>query len=474
MPAARRQKSIYFLSLEIESARCFTESQELHLVDSNGCPARWTLLVGDNGVGKSTLLQCLAWMRPTPYYPPGEDNQAGIQPWLHDQGPPDMARLLRDGASRTVLQAEMVELPDLASCRASTARVRTGIELYAEDNQFAGARRTANEPEMTVEPFVITYAANRYMGHQNAEELSALEPVDLLRTDSTELVDAADVLSQLDYSALKGNAQSKARLNRGGLRFRTRNGNVPLGGLSLGHRTVTAWIVDLAWKLVRRYPESAKPLEQPAVVLIDEIDLHVHPRWQRTIMNQLSKHFTNVQFVATTHSPLMITSVSDVNVAVLQQPEAGDHVVIENDPKVVEGWRFDQILVSLFGLETARSLRVETLMKEREELLEENHVTPQAKKRLRDIAGELSSLPTAERPEDEEAMKIILQAAADIQARPKEGSIPATIGWHTGGTISCLPARTATGRNPISSRSRIPDNEPGITSITSTRRRRCS
>ena len=84
------------------------------------------------------------------------------------------------------------------------------------------------------------------------------------------------------------------------------------------------------------------------MVLIDEIDLHVHPRWQRTIMNQLSKHFTNVQFVATTHSPLMITSVSDVNVAVLQQPEAGDHVVIENDPEVVEGWRFDQILVSLF------------------------------------------------------------------------------------------------------------------------------
>ena len=501
MPPARRQKSIYFLSLEIESARCFTESQELHLVDSNGCPARWTLLVGDNGVGKSTLLQCLAWMRPTPYYPPGEDSQAGIQPWLHDQGPPDMARLLRDGARHTVLQAEMVELPDLASCRASTARVRTGIELYAEDNQFAGARRTANEPETTVEPFVITYAANRYMGHQNAEELSAFEPVDLLRTDSTELVDVADVLSQLDYSALKGNAQSKAHLNSmkralseilpfieapgdidildpeepgGGLRFRTRNGNVPLGGLSLGHRTVTAWIVDLAWKLVRRYPESAKPLEEPAVVLIDEIDLHVHPRWQRTIMNQLSKHFTNVQFVATTHSPLMITSVSDVNVAVLQQPEAGDHVVIENDPEVVEGWRFDQILVSLFGLETARSLRVEALMKEREELLEKNHVTPQAKKRLRDIAGELSSLPTAERPEDEEAMKIILQAAADIQARPKEGSIPATIGWHTGGTISCLPARTATGRNPISSRSRIPDNEPGITSTTSTRRRRCS
>ena len=203
----------------------------------------------------------------------------------------------------------------------------------------------------------------------------------------------------------------------GRLRFRTPYGNVPLGGLSLGHRTVTAWIVDLAWKLVKRYPESAKPLEEPAVVLIDEIDLHVHPLWQRTIMKQLSDHFTNVQFVATTHSPLMVGSMSDVNVAVLKQAEVGNHVVIDNEPKVVEGWRVDQILVSLFGLETARSLRVEALMKERERLLEKNSVTPQNKARLRDIADELSSLPTAERSEDLEAMRIIREAAAAIRAR---------------------------------------------------------
>ena len=444
----QRETSIYFLNLTIENARCFTETQKLRLVDSNGCPARWTLLVGDNGVGKSTLLQCLAWMRPTPYYPPGTDQQEGIQPWLHDQDPPSMARLFRDGAPCTTLQAEMVEVPDLASCHSSIAHVRTGIELFASNNRFSDARRTTNEPAKTVEPFVITYAANRYMGRQNADGLSNEEPVDLLQMDSTELIDAADVLSRLDYSALKGNPQSKARLKSmkrtltnilpfidaatdidildpedpgGGLLFRTQNGNVPLDGLSLGHRTITAWIVDLAWRLVRRYPESAKPLEEPAVVLIDEIDLHVHPRWQRTIMKQFSEHFTNVQFVATTHSPLMITSMKDVNVAVLKQAEAGDHVVIENDPEVVEGWRCDQTLVSLFGLETARSLQVEALMKERENLLAKSSVTPQARKRLRRIADELSSLPTGESPEDLGAMSIIRQAAKDIQARRRDG-----------------------------------------------------
>ena len=443
MPPPRRPRSIYFLSLKIENARCFTKTQQLRLADSDGCPAHWTLLVGDNGVGKSTLLQCISWMRPTPYHPRGRATPVGIQPWLYDQDPQSMARLLRDGAPRTTLRADMIQAPNLASCRSSTARVRTGLQLRARDNRLAGARRILNTPATTVEPFVITYAANRYMGHKNADELSDLEPVDLLHTDSTELIDAAHVLSQLDYSALKGNAQSRARLDSmhralteilpfidaatdidisdpeqpgRGLQFRTRTGNIPLGGLSLGHRTVTAWIVDLAWRLVRRYPQSSQPLQEPAVVLIDELDLHLHPRWQRTIMTQFSAHFPNVQFVATTHSPLVITSMRDVNVAVLRQTEAGDHVVIQNDPKVVEGWRFDQILVSLFGLETARSARIETLMKERERLLENTAVTPHHAERLREIADELSTLPTAERPEDLEAMRILRQAAAEIQA----------------------------------------------------------
>ncbi len=100
-------------------------------------------------------------------------------------------------------------------------------------------------------------------------------------------------------------------------------------------------------------------------------------------MKQFSEHFPNVQFVATTHSPLMITSMTDVNVAVLSQTDARDHVVIENDPRVVESWRSDQTLVNLFGLETARSARIEALMKERETLLQETPLTARAEERLR-------------------------------------------------------------------------------------------
>ena len=271
-----RRKTIYFLSLELENVRCFAEPQVLSLVDSSGRPARWTLLVGDNGVGKTTLLQCLAWMRPTPYYPTATE-QEGIQPLLHDQDPPVMARLLREGAGITTLRAEMVQISSLTSQLPRTARVRTGIEVRARNNEFHDAKPIENKPKKTVDPFIITYGANRHMGHQNVGKSPESGSVDLLQTDDTELIDAAEVLSDLDYSAYKERPKARARLEKmkhalaeilpfiaesddieilgpqqpggsdesGGLRFRTPYGRVPLDGLSLGHRTVTAWIVDL-------------------------------------------------------------------------------------------------------------------------------------------------------------------------------------------------------------------------------------
>src|ERR1044072_2091471 len=55
---------VYFTSLELKNVRCFGSPQTLDMTDGHGRPAQWTLLMGDNGVGKSTLLQCLGWMRP--------------------------------------------------------------------------------------------------------------------------------------------------------------------------------------------------------------------------------------------------------------------------------------------------------------------------------------------------------------------------------------------------------------------------
>src|SRR5262249_23464156 len=85
---------------------------------------------------------------------------------------------------------------------------------------------------------------------------------------------------------------------------RTPSGVTPLADLSLGYQGMFGWTVDLAWRLFNAFPRSAKPLSESAIVLIDEVDLHLHPRWQRKLRRHLLEHFPKVQFIATTHSPV--------------------------------------------------------------------------------------------------------------------------------------------------------------------------
>src|SRR5262249_20242655 len=131
--------------------------------------------------------------------------------------------------------------------------------------------------------------------------------------------------------------------------FRTPYGWVPLRQLGYGYRTMIAWVVDFASRMVERYPDSPRPLAQPALALVDEIDLHVHPKWQRELIGFLTERFPNTQFIVTAHSPLIVQAATEANIALLKRE--GDHVVIENHPETIRGWRVDQILTSdLFGL----------------------------------------------------------------------------------------------------------------------------
>jgi hypothetical protein len=102
-----------------------------------------------------------------------------------------------------------------------------------------------------------------------------------------------------------------------GVRFRTPYGLVSLRDLSLGYRTLIAWMVDFASRMFDRYPNSPNPLTEPAIVLVDEIDLHLHPKWQRSLIGFLSKRFPNTQFIVTAHSPLVVQAASNANVVLL-------------------------------------------------------------------------------------------------------------------------------------------------------------
>jgi predicted ATP-binding protein involved in virulence len=93
---------------------------------------------------------------------------------------------------------------------------------------------------------------------------------------------------------------------------------VSLTQLSDGYRTLLALIMDLARRMAEANPHLQVPLHAEAIVLIDEIELHLHPGWQQTILPDLQKTFPNTQFIVTTHSPQILTTVQKENLHLLE------------------------------------------------------------------------------------------------------------------------------------------------------------
>ncbi len=265
--------------------------------------------------------------------------------------------------------------------------------------------------------------------------------------DDVALINAEEWLLQLDYAASKpSNIQQKFKKKLDQVKeilknilpdvedinitipseekpnptveFKTDYGWVSMKNLSMGYKTMIAWIADLARRLFDRYPDSPDPIAEPAIVLIDEIDLHLHPKWQRDLMNFLSTRFINTQFIVTAHSPLVVQSVpgdgrsdSRINIVVLKQEQEQDHVVIKKEEQSVRGWRVDQLLASeLFGVSTYPE-ELEKLLDERRKILGKAKIGRNDKKRLNELESQIGYLPTAEKPEDIEAMEIIRSAA---------------------------------------------------------------
>ncbi|MBF0295327.1 MAG: AAA family ATPase [Magnetococcales bacterium] len=93
--------------------------------------------------------------------------------------------------------------------------------------------------------------------------------------------------------------------------------SLDVGQLSQGEKSLIALVGDIARRLAMMNPALHNPLHGEGIVLIDEVDLHLHPRWQRSILGNLAKTFPNVQFILTTHSPIVISQEREICVFVL-------------------------------------------------------------------------------------------------------------------------------------------------------------
>ncbi len=338
---------LYLLSVDLENVRCFGPTQTLQLSDVSGARAKpyaWTVIFGDNGAGKTTLLQAVCSIASTlqdrkevpsfirynwwPKRRPSKATQVSAQvllrpreiaqfsvrygPERRRQNPPPRWDFNRDGTLNYFGYGASRRYGNTADSG------RKPLESSGDESLFVDEAELLNAEEWFVQMSHFGPARR-----QLREARAARKVRDLL---ASILLDVTDI-------------RIASRQGRVGVEFQTHYGWVPLKDLSMGYRTLIAWIVDVTRRMYVMNPRSADPLATPAVVCIDEIDLHLHQRWQRNLMKFLSEAFPKTQFICTAHNRTVAQAVPrDANLVLLRRK--GDHVEIHNHAaELLEGVR---------------------------------------------------------------------------------------------------------------------------------------
>jgi predicted ATP-binding protein involved in virulence len=149
--------------------------------------------------------------------------------------------------------------------------------------------------------------------------------------------------------------------------------------LSDGEKMLLMLITDLARRLAIANPSSSDALTGEGIVLIDEIDLHLHPQWQRGVIRSLRKTFPNCQFVVTTHSPQVLSSVNRENVFIIENSR-----IVETTPHTY-GKDSNSILYELMNVKE-RPYEVEKQINHCFQLIDDGHLEA-AKLALRELSN---------------------------------------------------------------------------------------
>lgn len=333
--------------IRLRNIRCF-EVLDLDLT-VEGRPAPLVLLVGENSSGKSTLLRSLALGLAS----------GGEAAALLKQLP---GGLLRQGEDRGSIELELEDSGVGASLLFRT-------DLFRESNGEDGIAAIFREPN-PAEFFVCAYGTGRsreaissykrYSLHQALlplfdDDASLQNPeLILLRQDPP-------VRAQLEDRLLKvlmlDDAQTHISYESSGAQLHTRTGDHALRTLSDGYRSTAQWLLDfLSWAIYAGRLRNGDPIG--GILIIDEIEQHLHPRWQRHILQRLHQQLAGTQIVTSSHTPLVAAATADIEGALVVRLEAdaeGKVSARRVERDEIAGLRADQVLAELFGLYTSRS-----------------------------------------------------------------------------------------------------------------------
>ncbi|MEU9341632.1 AAA family ATPase [Streptomyces sp. NPDC048278] len=426
---------------------------DLTLTRPDGSHAGWTVLAGRNGSGKTTLLRAMALALSGPGV--ARSLVPVFENWVSEQSTAGEVEveISRDTGHDRFSQGRPPAGPFRAGLRWKTPRdgfagrvpVRRGTPLPGLDEikytrgQTSIARRGpwADNPAGW---FSAAYGPFRRMAGGSGEVqrlMLASGPVarhtSLFHEDAS-LAEGVTWLIEQHLRGLEGRwgaRELKAfallllgdgllpdgyRINdvdSEGLWVERRDSRFPLREMSDGFRTVAALVVDILKQLHDVFGEhmwepdfreggfGSATVTAPGVVIIDEIDAHLHVSWQRRIGPWLTAHFPRIQFIVTTHSPYICQAADPGGLIRLPGvDEARPPEVIDQElyDRVVYGSGDDAVLSDLFGLDTPYSERAEQARAEFVELEAEIYdgvPSAEALARYRELKERLASSPSA-------------------------------------------------------------------------------
>ena len=341
---------MYIKTVRLENVCCFEDVT--FEFDQPSDTGHWISILGDNGVGKTTLLRSIAMGLH------GETSAAALHrelygDWVRYQSPSNQA---------------VTTIEFTGHHKGKIPWVKTTITRAASGHTEVHQENSSGDDFPWDELFVAGYGAVRSgFVHQDFVEYSAVDSVYSLFNYSSSLQNPELVLRRLDPEEqdpiLKAIdrillfPEGSTQLTRAGLVVKDQwIEDVGIGGWGDGHRATFALLADLfGWAAL--FDREMLHTGISGVVMIDELEQHLHPSWQRSIVGLLRRAFPKVQFITTTHSPLCAigtTSLSNDEVDLFVLEKRGDTVVRHVTRTPPRGLRADQILTShLFGLSTA-------------------------------------------------------------------------------------------------------------------------
>jgi len=394
---------VYLKKIRLQNIKCF-EDVTLEFPNKDGDYSGWNVILGENGLGKSTLVRAMAELVMSLNY----------VNWLRDD------EWVADRSERGKIEAEFLETrfddPELrgkGATRHPTIGLRKQLWLEARIEPLGTeVDNTTRRPKKANTPgwLACGYGPFRRLDWQPAafqrspyevpfltilnDSAGIAEPISWLKTIYARSLDkkvaGSDVFRQtlplfekVINQLLPESPNTRLKdISTERVLFETAEG-VELEAIHLsdGFRSFLALVLDL---LMHVYNATSRFLDYVAedketgtisilaegIVLIDEADAHLHPSWQRELGERLRQVFPKIQFIVTTHSPFIAQEAIDGGLFVLSRNEKGS-VEVTQPIESVRGWTATQILTSprLFGLHSTRSVETESLIRRNAELL---------------------------------------------------------------------------------------------------------